>query len=81
MTSVKSVKAANEFDSVAVLFGWDSDNNLRIVEDTEWELDFHWMADPTILRLHVPKSLHPEKKKKPVINIFISEDDIKRSSK
>lgn len=58
-----AVRRIQDYDHVQVLIGWDVEGNLRVVEDSEWEQDFHWKADPRLVCFHVPVTARPKKKK------------------
>ena len=57
-----SVRRVQDYDTVLILMGWDKDGNLRITEESEWESDFEWKAEPRLICLHVPITARPKKR-------------------
>ena len=57
-----AVRRVQDYDDVQVMIGWDVEGNLRVVEDSEWEQDFHWQ-EYRLVCLHVPITARPKKKK------------------
>jgi hypothetical protein len=57
-----AVRRVRDYDDVQVLIGWDVEGNLRVTEETEWEQDFHWKAEPRLVCFHVPVTARPKKK-------------------
>jgi hypothetical protein len=59
------VKKAEEYDSVLALIGYDTDGNVRIVEDDGWiEQAIPWAADPSRIELRLPAAARPENRAK-----------------
>jgi len=60
-----------KYEVVDILVGWDTDDELRAVEEADEYGEISWAADPRLVRLHIPLAAKPTENKRPVINVFV----------